>query len=154
MLELQENMIGKDTLPLTPLKIFLLSSLLCHFLAQFWKSSFQRVFRCVLVSWTDSKCFPFMLVFPLGKSLKSHSATQLGESGGRGNCLCLEQESVLMFTISFDHSLQEPFFKKRKNFQNCFTKWEERWWDKCVQREGNIFSEINGHVSFYCNAFL
>ena len=49
-----------------------------HFLKQFCQSSFLTVFSCAVVaasmSWIDSKRLPFMVIFTLGKSQKSHGA--------------------------------------------------------------------------------
>ena len=44
----------------------------CHFLKQFWKSSFMSVFSCAVVgasmSLIDSKRLRFMVILTLGKS--------------------------------------------------------------------------------------
>jgi len=84
----------KDAWPLIPSKKNSsslrthLSHRSCHFLKQFWKSSFASVFSCAILaasmSWIDSKRLPLMVILTLGKSQKSHGARS-GEKGGWGH---------------------------------------------------------------------
>jgi len=41
----------------------------------------------------------------------------------------------------------------KEDFQNCFSKWQERW-VKCVQSEGEYFEGGLWHCVFYFNNFF